>query len=72
MNRGHEFKVHKKIDFNHMQSYSLSLINKEKQVESSISYFWVVNWQKMKYLIIRNNARDVGERNICTLYTNIL
>lgn len=51
-----------------MKSYSPSLINKEKQIELSMSFFWAVNWQKMKYLVIQNNAKDAGGRNIYPFY----
>ena len=39
MNGGDEYRVDRKIGFNHMKSYSPSLINEEKQIESSMSYF---------------------------------
>ena len=37
-----------------------------------MSYFWAVNWQKMKYLMVQNNTKDAGKSNIYPLYTKIL
>lgn len=39
VNRGHEHRVGKNMYVSHVKSYSSSLINKEKQIESSVSYF---------------------------------